>query len=201
MINRALATLTYILCFIFITACSAANDSSSVENQRENTGNKAQTTELQQDEKDAKRIQNNVEKQIITDLGIYIGQADENTIEIETNEGPKAFRVTEQTEDEIQELEPNDKVRFEYYINKEQQNTLKKIEKVKSKQNAPEVGIYNGQQDSNSIEIETNKGPASFQLSDNAKRQIGSLEIGKKVSYTYRVEGSQLIIETIEQIK
>jgi len=202
--NRSLAVLACILGFIFIAACSSDNDSSNVEHQRENADITAQSETKketrQQDEKDAKQLQD-VERQIITDLGIYVGQADQNSIEIETNEGPKAFRVTEQTKNEINTLEPNDKVRFEYYINEHQQNILKKIEKMNDRLYSPEAGIYNGQQDSNSIEIETDKGPVAFQLSENAKKQIGSLEIGKKVSYTYRVEGSQFIIETIEEIE
>lgn len=132
---RSLTVLTCMLCIFFIAACSLANDSNPDENQTN-----------QRDEKDRNRTEE-VEKQIITDLGIYVGQADQNTIEIETNEGPKAFRLTEQMKDQIKELEPNDKVRFEYYINQHQQNILKKIEKMNDKRISPEAGAYNGQQD------------------------------------------------------
>lgn len=139
--------------------------------------------------------------QVMNDLGIYVGQADPHTVEIETNEGPKAFQLTERSAEEIKTLQPNDKVKFEYYINEHKQNVLQSIEKMKGNKSSPEIGIYNGQQDSHTIEIETKNGPTAFQLSDEAKQQVSQLQIGEKVSYTYQINGSQYIIETIKQIE
>lgn len=202
--NRMIIALSWTLCLTLTAAC-AATDNEHGESQRENIENTAQT-EIQKAERDETdetdtHTTADVEKRTFTELGIFVGQADQHTIEIETNEGPKAFRLTEQSAKQMKELKSNDKVKFEYTVNEKQQNILQKIEKIKDKLNNREVGIYNGQQDSNSIEIETSHGPTVFQLSDKAKEQIDSLEIGGKVSFTYRVDGPQLIIESIEQIQ
>lgn len=199
---RTATALTTTLFLLLAAACTSA-DIDNDERQREDAENTEQT-EIKKSERNETDTEPeiDVKKQIISDLGIYVGKIDKQTVEIETNEGPKAFRLTEQSREQIKEFEPNDKVKFEYYINERQQNILQKAEKIDDKLTAPpESGIYNGQQESNSIEIETSHGPTVFQLSGKAKKQIDSLEIGGKVSFTYRVDGPQLIIESIEQIQ
>lgn len=160
---RAISALTTTLFLLLTAACTSA-DNDNDEKQREDAESTAQT-EMKKSERNETDtdLASDVKKQIITDLGIYVRQIDKRTVEIETNEGPKAFRLTKQSEKQIKEFEPNDKVKFEYYINERQQNILQKVEKIDDKLTAPEVGIYNGQQDSNSIEIETSIGPTVYQ--------------------------------------
>lgn len=64
-----------------------------------------------------------------------------------------------------------------------------------------ETGIYNGQADPHTIEIETADGPQAFQLSIEARDDIEHLTEGKQVTYSYYEDGEQHVIETIEPTK
>lgn len=177
-----------------ISACGSANKKNGHANEEAiSDTDKENTNENSEKEKN---------KAIIRDLGIYVGQIDPHSVEIETNEGPQAFQLTEESSPLIEELEPNDEVKFHYYINANNQNILETIEKMKSAnndKNIEETGIYNGQQDPHTIEIETKEGPQAFQLSEQARTEVEHLTEGKEVTFTYYKEGPQLIIETIEQ--
>lgn len=54
------------------------------------------------------------EQEVITGTGIYVGQIDNHSVEIETGEGPTAFRLGEGTLDAPEGLEMNDPVIFQY---------------------------------------------------------------------------------------
>lgn len=62
-----------------------------------------------------------------------------------------------------------------------------------------EIGIFNGQADPHTIEIETAEGPTAFQLSDSARADIAQLKEADEVIYTYYESDEQLIIEIIEE--
>ncbi|PWA12822.1 hypothetical protein DCC39_04035 [Pueribacillus theae] len=180
-----------------ISACGSdseknghANEEAIPDTDKENTNDKSEKE---------------TDKAIIRDLGIYVGQIDPHSVEIETNEGPKAFQLNEESSSLIEDLEPNDEVKFHYYVNADNQNILETIEKMNSANNEKEqkkieeTGIYNGQQDPHTIEIETKEGPQAFQLSDQARTEVEQLKEGKEVTFIYYKEGPQLIIETIKQ--
>lgn len=188
-----------IVALIGLVACGTTNPVDEENQGEKETVDESNETSETDETSEGENAQG--EPIIMNDLGIYVGQADPHTVEIETNEGSKAFQLTEQSSAQIKELQANDKVRFEYYVNEHEQNVLQSIEKMTGTTNEdePETGIYNGQQDPHTIEIETADGPTAFQLSDKAREQVESLEIGKSVSFTYRVEGPQLIIESIKQ--
>jgi hypothetical protein len=63
-----------------------------------------------------------------------------------------------------------------------------------------ETGIYNGQADPHTIELETAEGPLAFQLTMEARDDIEALIEGKKVTYTYTEDNDTRIIESIERI-
>jgi len=64
-----------------------------------------------------------------------------------------------------------------------------------------ETGIYNGQADVHTIEIETDDGPVAFQLSMGARDHVEKLTEDEEVTYTYRKEGDERVIESIEPVK
>lgn len=186
------------VCLLALAACGTIEQPDRAEENNEKTENVNEDEETNGTE----TAPASDEPSIINDLGIFVGQADPHTVEIETNEGPKAFQLTEKSTEQIEQLQPNDSVKFQYIVNEHKQNVLQSIEKMQgteSEEDSAETGVYNGQQDPHTIEIETEDGPTAFQLSDDVKKQVESLEIGKKVSFTYRVEGPQLIIENIKQ--
>lgn len=64
-----------------------------------------------------------------------------------------------------------------------------------------ETGIYNGQADVHTIEIETDDGPVAFQLSMGARDHVDKLTEDEKVTYTYREDGDERVIKSIEPIE
>ena len=61
-----------------------------------------------------------------------------------------------------------------------------------------ETGIYNGQADPHTIEIETDDGPLAFQLTIDARDDIDALTEGGEVTYTYTEDGDNRTIESIQ---
>ncbi len=61
-----------------------------------------------------------------------------------------------------------------------------------------ETGIYNGQADPHTIEIETTEGPLAFQLTMEARDDIEALTEGGEVTYTYTEDGDTRTIESIQ---
>lgn len=64
-----------------------------------------------------------------------------------------------------------------------------------------ETGVYNGQADPHTIEIETAEGPVAFQLSMEARDLIEGLEPGDEVKYEYAEDGDNREIQTIEKVE
>ncbi len=137
----------------------------------------------------------------LTASGIYNGQADPHTIEIETEEGPRAYQLTLEARDDIGDLIEGKKVTYIYYDNGLQlvieSIELSQDDKETSKK-ITEVGMYNGQADPHTIEIETKDGPRAFQLTVEARDDIAALIEGREVSYIYHDNGVQLVIEEIK---
>lgn len=61
-----------------------------------------------------------------------------------------------------------------------------------------ETGIYNGQADPHTIEIETAAGPLAFQLTLEARDDIEQLVEGEEVTYDYTEDGDTRTIESIQ---
>lgn len=201
--KRLLLLLVPLCVLVVLSSCNPGktSDDQEVENDTE-VNNNNETEEVESNEENEA---NDEKKAILTDLGLYIGQADPHTIEIETNEGSKAFQFDSSMSSDIEALQKDDEVQFTYYVNEHDQNVLQAIEKLNSsdanndeKQLIEATGIYNGQADPHTIEIETDDGPQAFQLSMKARSEVDKLTVGKSVSFTYYEKGPQLVIESIQ---
>lgn len=56
----------------------------------------------------------NPEAKILKGTGVYVGQIDSHSVEIETKEGPTAFEITAGMESVLEKLNTDDAVVFEY---------------------------------------------------------------------------------------
>lgn len=141
------------------------------------------------------------EMERVTAKGIYNGQADPHTIEVETKDGPTAYQLTLEARDDIEDLIEGQEVTYVYYDNGLQlviesiELTLEDKEAIKK---ITEVGMYNGQADPHTIEIETKDGPRAFQLTLEARDDIAALIEGREVTYIYHDNGVQFVIEEIK---
>lgn len=73
---------------------------------------------IEDNEVDEEQVENNepdqADEKLITKTGIYNGQADPHTIEIETAEGPQAFQLTIEARDDIEALTEGEEVTYVY---------------------------------------------------------------------------------------
>ena len=115
-----LIVLLIILGVFYFTQCRHSEDLPDNSGQTEETNNLSETNQ-----------------EILADSGTYVGQIDNNSIEIKISGVPeekaaKAFRFTDDSKAIFDglELQEGDKVKFQYYINEDEQNILVNIEKI-----------------------------------------------------------------------
>lgn len=138
--------------------------------------------------------------ELMTGTGMYVGQADPHTIEIETSDGPVAFQLTDAARSDVDALSPGQQVTYQYEDNGEQL-VIHHIEPVadhSGNELLTGTGMYVGQADPHTIEIETSDGPIAFQLTDEARSDVDTLSPGQQVTYQYEKQGEQLVIHKIE---
>lgn len=99
-----------------ITACGASNDDSEGRNEMSEIENDIGDSESN----DGGKSEATTEDELKTDIGIYNGQADPHTIEIETAEGPTAFQLSDAARKDVEKLTDYDEVIYTYYKKDEQ---------------------------------------------------------------------------------
>lgn len=98
------------------------NDSTEDETNQSGTGSEIQ------DETNRHEEQQESDTEMIK-TGLFNGQADPHTIEVETDDGPVAYQLTMEARDLVSDLEPGDSVKYTYYKDDEML-VIKYIEKV-----------------------------------------------------------------------
>jgi|GEM_PF-3077223 len=139
-------------------------------------------------------------------LGVYIGQADRNFVEIAVdktidfpgNEKPVVFKLT----DEVN-FSPNDLVKFDCVKNEQGQWEIIEIENLsrgKTTQNA--LGEYVGQIDANSVEIIMDGKSFAFRLADHVKliADMSGIDEGTLVEIKFIEDGRTLEIIDLKAI-
>ncbi len=157
---------------------------------------------------------NKVLPSIIKSEGIYVGQIDNNFIEIVVERKPEQFVINKNIKeyfdinsDKYKKLNKNDKVYFSY---QEDESTGHLIildiykDKNVDKENNSIEGKYIGQIDNNSVEIEVNNEIGAYRLSDRAKMTLQDEDIDKGdiIYFNYeKNEYNQFIILDIIKIE
>jgi len=118
---------------------------------------------------------------VLTACGTNNGNSGDNPIP-DQNEDPVV--ENNESDENLIENEPNDGT------NEESTNSEEDL--------ITETGIYNGQADPHTIEIETADGPLAFQLTMEARDDIDALTEGGEVTYTYTEDGDTRTIESIQ---
>lgn len=192
--------LLLLLMSIVIVACGTNDVEQANDDQTEENND---LEDVEESEEDVVEDEEESEPELKTDTGIYNGQADPHTIEIETSEGPKAFQLSDEARKQVEQLTEGAEVTYTYYQEGEQL-IIQSIEAsttsgdVNTDEKITATGIYNGQADPHTIEIETDEGPVAFQLTLNAREDVTHLTEGEQVTFTYYQEGEQRVIETIQ---
>jgi len=109
--------------------------------------------------------------------------------------------VTNSNEDPIVEDNQHDEEQIENeenQLNHEPNNESNNDPENSDDNLITETGIYNGQADPHTIEIETEEGPLAFQLTMDARDDIDALTEGGEVTYTYTEDGDTRTIESVQ---
>jgi len=137
------------------------------------------------------------EQVILEEEGVLTGQIDSQSVEIEVDGQPRAFVLAEGVS--VTDISDGSPVNFTY-VEEEDRPVLYSIEAVKIEEDILHgEGIYNGQIDSNSVEIETDGQPTAFALGEEVS--VDDIEEGSFVAYTYREEDYRPVLKSIEAVE
>lgn len=142
-----------------------------------------------------------VEQVLLEGEGIYIGQVDSSSVEIEFEGSPKVFALG--TGVSVANISDGAQVFFTY-VEEEGRPVLLTIEAAEDEEVEDEgltqaEGIYNGRIDSTSVEIETSQGPRAFEIGENV--DADSLTEGSKIEYTYSEGETRPLLIKVEVLE
>jgi sporulation protein YlmC with PRC-barrel domain len=137
----------------------------------------------------------------VSENGIYVGQIDNNFVEIKINGEPKTFMLTDETRETIESLSENRQIAFTYYINENNQLVVTDIKEIGTweKTLKTETGTYVGRIDNFSIEV-TIDGKAKAFINYEMDRLLKDIKEGDKVEVKYsKNKQGQLELISIEK--
>ena len=144
-----------------------------------------------------------VEQVLLEGEGIYIGQVDSSSVEIEFEGTPTVFALG--TGVSVANISDGAQVFFTY-VEEEERPVLLIIEAAAADEEEvadddilQAEGIYNGRIDNTSVEIETNQGPRAFEIGENV--DADSLIDGSRIAYTYSEGESRPLLIEVEVLE
>ncbi len=134
---------------------------------------------------------------VLSSEGIWVGLIDSQSAEIKVDGVPRAFTLNEDVD--VEALRDGTVVVFTYV---EEENlplilSIDVVEQVVDTLTAE--GIYNGQIDSHSVEIEVGGETKAFSIGEDLS--LNGLESGAMIKFTYREEDYRPLLISIESIK
>ncbi|WP_432408324.1 hypothetical protein [Wukongibacter sp. M2B1] len=152
-------------------------------------------------------VENTEDNEIInkrnSQTGTYVGQVDNNSIEIKVDNGFMVLMLNDETRNSIEEINEGDEIDFVYYKNENDQYVLVSIIKkdIDEEVKKSSTGIYIGQLDNFSIEIQIDNVSKVF-INYEMEKLINGIEQGDKVEITYTEnEQGQLSLESLKKIE
>ncbi len=190
-----------------IAGCAVDNEEPQGENGNnvnEGNENEGNGNEGNENEGNENNETGEGEEQEISKTGVYMGQIDNSSIEIEVDGESMAFRLTEETRGVIEELNENDQVDVTYYSNEHGQNilvTLAKKDMAEEENVKTDVGTYKGQLDNSSIEVEI-EGESKSLVNYEMEELLEGIEKDDKVEVKYSEnEQGQLDFKSIKKVE
>lgn len=137
------------------------------------------------------------EKPVLDGRGVYIGQIDSQSIEIEVVGEPRVFALGEGVD--LSDVSDGSEVEFTY-IEDEERPLLQSIESLAVEEEVIHAeGVYVGQIDTNSVEIEVDGQPGAYTLDEGL--DIEDVEDGSRIKFSYRDGAARPTLESIEVIE
>lgn len=166
-----------------------------------------ETNEDTSDNTDDKQPASDTQPAAVTEAkGTFNGIADPHTVEIEVNGQPQSFQVAPDSETmkKFNEMEEGTTVTFTYKKEGEQLVLQELKTEAKTKTDTGAVieahGAFNGVADPHTVEIEVDGQPQAFQVAPNSEmmKKFDQMEEGTEISFTYKKEGEQLILQELK---
>lgn len=154
---------------------------------------------------DKTNSENQVDKSVnkrVSESGIYVGQIDNNFIEINVSNKPISFMLTDESKKLIEKIDENEKVDFVYFKNQKNQFVLVSITKTDSSEETfkTDTGTYVGQIDNFSIEVQIEGTPKAF-MNYEMDKLLKDIDEGDEVELQYTEnEQGQLNLKSIRKI-
>ncbi|MBW6463514.1 MAG: hypothetical protein K0B84_04945 [Firmicutes bacterium] len=134
---------------------------------------------------------------VLEGVGILTGQIDSQSVEIEINGQYRAFALGEGVS--IEGIADGSTIAFTY-IEEEARPVLLSIEILESAaESLTGEGIFSGQIDSNSVEIEVDGEPKAFAVAPEVS--LANLESGSRIEFTYREEEFRPLLISIDSVE
>lgn len=133
------------------------------------------------------------EQVILESEGILVGQIDSQSVEIEVEGEPRTFGLGPGVT--ITGISDGSAVTFSY-VEEETRPLLLSIEAVRVENDVIEgEGVYNGQIDSHSVEVEFENQPTAFALGEGVT--VDHIVEGSRVAFTYQEGAERFVLLTI----
>jgi hypothetical protein len=138
------------------------------------------------------------EPELLTGRGIYNGQIDSHSVEVEIDGQPVAFSINGSFDPDL--IESGSMIEFTY-TDDEQRPFIISVDHIEQPDDGENgflvgEGIYIGQIDPQSVEIQINH---AFQLAEDIN--VDSIEDGALIAFTYIESGQRLIVESIQEVE
>lgn len=137
------------------------------------------------------------QEQVLEGTGIFNGQIDSQSVEIEFEGQPRAFMLGQGVS--VDDIRDGTAVTF-FYAEKETRPVLLSINAA---EDASEIlhdqGVYTGQIDSHSVEIVVADQPKAFAISEGLS--LDHIEDGSRVVFIYRKEVTRPLLLSIEMVE
>ncbi|MFL0361696.1 hypothetical protein ACH0BF_01590 [Pseudobacillus sp. 179-B 2D1 NHS] len=139
---------------------------------------------------------------IIEAKGVFNGVADPHTVEVEVNGQPQSFQVTPGSDmmKKFDQMEEGTNITFTYKKEGEQL-VFQELKAASSNDTNTEAkGTFNGMADPHTVEIEVDGQPQSFQVAPDSDmmKKFDQMEEGTNITFTYKKEGEQLILQELK---
>ncbi len=135
--------------------------------------------------------------------GVFIGQIDNNFIEVEVEDEPKSFMISEDTKEIVDTLRQDAMIDFMYYINENKQHVITEIftEENDGDTILKAKGTYEGRIDNFSIEIMVDGEPRAF-MNYEMDKILKDIKEGDEVAVEYTEnEHGQLELKSIKKVE
>ncbi len=173
------ALTVFVLLIALLTGCRATDDQMNEETDEEEQVEQEEPTMLEGE-------------------GIFVGQIDSQSVEIEIDDQTKVFALAEEAR--VDQITDGSKVAFSY-TDQEGRPLLHSVETLEDpdEQVLDNEGVYTGQSDSRSMEVEVDGQPKIFAMGSDVR--VDDLPAGSIIAFTYKENGDKPLMLSLEVLE